>query len=181
MAVNRYAIVTSVLCGYGTPAVRNFPAGYRAHDPNLWMTKYPPKPRRIGALHRDGNPGKSQRLELLRIFQDSVCANPTPNDVGLVFYDRITVGERGSPVVGPSHLENTGGSAHAFYSKAVSKSLTCPKVLDERFDGLEELGLLFSRQVVKVDAKACQPEKGWQCLTFCLGRSCCYSLFDSLK
>ncbi len=50
MAVNRDAIVTSALCGYGSPAVQNFPAGYYAHNPNLSMTKYPFAPVKAAAI-----------------------------------------------------------------------------------------------------------------------------------
>ena len=82
-------------------------------------------------------------------------ANPAPNDVRLTFYNRIPIGKRGSPVVGPGHLENTRRTAHALYPKAVSKSFAYPNVLDERFDCIEELDLLFARQLVKVEAEAC--------------------------
>jgi hypothetical protein len=114
-----------------------------------------------------------------------VCANSAPKNVRLAFHNRFSVGERRSPVVGPSHLENTWSPSHTFYAQAVSESASRPEVLYEGFDRFEELGLLFSRQVVKVDTKACQPEERWQWLTFFLCLRFCragrYSTFDSPK
>jgi hypothetical protein len=110
-----------------------------------------------------------------------VCANSAPKNVRLAFCDRFSIGERRPPIVGPSHLENTGSPSHAFYAQAVSESVSCPEVLDEHFDCFQEFGLLLARQVVKVDAEACQPQKGWQCLTLCFCWAIGYSSFDSLK
>ena len=77
--------------------------------------------------------------------------------MGLTFYNRIPKGKRCSPVIGPSLLKNARRTAHSFYPKAVSESFAGPNVLDERFDCLEKLDLLFARLVVKVEAEACQP------------------------
>jgi peptide/nickel transport system substrate-binding protein len=52
MAVNRDAIVTSALCGYGAPSVQNFPPGYYAYNPNLSLTKYPFNPAKASEILR---------------------------------------------------------------------------------------------------------------------------------
>ncbi len=40
MAVNRELLVEAALCGYGAPAVQNFPAGYWAHNDELGLDRY---------------------------------------------------------------------------------------------------------------------------------------------
>ncbi len=75
----------------------------------------------------------------------------------MAFDNRFSIGKRRAAVVGPRHLENTGGTSDTFNSQAVSEPVSCPKVFDERFDCFKKLDLLFIRQVVKVDAKARQP------------------------
>lgn len=52
MAVNRDAIVTSALCGYGNASVQNFPPGYWAYDSTIPMNKYPFNPAKASEILR---------------------------------------------------------------------------------------------------------------------------------
>lgn len=52
MAVNRDAIITSALCGYGAVAQQNFPAGYWAYNPDLAGNKYPYNPAKASEMLR---------------------------------------------------------------------------------------------------------------------------------
>jgi hypothetical protein len=72
----------------------------------------------------------------LRVFENSVRTNPTPKNMSLAFHYGFSTGERRPPIVGPSHLENSGCTPQTFYAKAIPESFSCPKVLGEIFNRL---------------------------------------------